>query len=251
MTRRETKSADHLANALSRLNEELRKTLCAVPTPESPGRSRGRYIEALEIVADFFKEQGFHAPIVDDFAQLAQALKELDYGCVRHALRPAPRNGKPPDPGDLWRSRAFLCTAVWFLCHDRKMPELPAAEMVAQRINLKGDGFVDLVTSEKCSKTERKFNPDPAGAIRRWYREFQDGEGPATAEPALKLYSDRKIYIKCVFSAVIQAGDGPTDERIVDEIVRDALVHAFQAADPETNARFREKFYKNNTVKKD
>ena len=246
------------ARALDCLNNELREVLNAVPTESSPGRSRGRYIEALQIVADFFREQGFDASVANDFFELVAALKELDMGCVRHALAPAKRGrGAPPDPGDLWRARSCLCTAVWFLCAEKGLKDLAAAAIVVDRIELRGDGFINLFTSELCSKTKktRKFNP--AMTLRRWYMEFQDGVGPVTAKSAIEEYKNRHIYIAHVFSEIIQAAGVPTDERIIDEIIRDALVAAYQSADPETHAVVRRKFfetrprkntYKNNQV---
>jgi hypothetical protein len=92
--------ASGLAPALA-LFDALRRAFEATPEiPETPGRTRERYVWALESLADYLEDIGADSVWIGRFDELSWALEDLAKGVVAPFLEPASSKGPPPsDPG--------------------------------------------------------------------------------------------------------------------------------------------------------
>jgi hypothetical protein len=97
-----------LAFQLSELCEKLLGTLCH----DVPPRTRERYVAAIVLIADFFKEIGFPLPIFVELVEFARALQELDRGTVRDFLKPSKAHSHATDSSDVWQARAQVAIAI-------------------------------------------------------------------------------------------------------------------------------------------
>ena len=97
-----------LAFQLSALCEKLLSALCQ----DVPPRTRERYVTALYLTAEFFKEIGFPLQIYVELIEFTHALKELDRGTIRDFLRPFKAETRPMDASDVWQARAFVAISV-------------------------------------------------------------------------------------------------------------------------------------------
>ena len=97
-----------LAFQLNELCEKLLLELCQ----DVPPRTRERYVAALYLTAEFFKEIGFPPQIYAELIEFTHALKELDRGTIRDFLRPFKAETRPTDASDIWQARAFVAIAV-------------------------------------------------------------------------------------------------------------------------------------------
>jgi hypothetical protein len=93
---------------LSELCEKLKVALCE----DVPPRTRERYVAAIVLIADFFKEIRFPLPIFVELVEFARALQELDRGTVRDSLKPLTACNHPTDPSDVWQARTQVAIAV-------------------------------------------------------------------------------------------------------------------------------------------
>jgi hypothetical protein len=72
------------------LFERLRRAFEATPeTSETPERTRERYIDAIDSVADYLESIGADAVWVERFDELSAALEDLVEGMLPAVLRPA------------------------------------------------------------------------------------------------------------------------------------------------------------------
>lgn len=78
------------ARAKAELFRRLRRAFEATPDgSESPGRTRERYIDAIDSVADYLESIGADAAWVERFDELSEALESLLEGAHPPILRPA------------------------------------------------------------------------------------------------------------------------------------------------------------------
>jgi hypothetical protein len=84
------------------LFDGLRRAFQATPDiPESPERSRERYVQAIESLADYLEDIGADAAWIERIDELGEALEDLTMGLLPPLLEPTRAKDRPPSiPGD-------------------------------------------------------------------------------------------------------------------------------------------------------
>lgn len=83
------------------LFDGLRRAFLATPDiPESPERSRERYVQAIESLATYLEDIGADPDWIERIDELGWALEDLTEGVLPPLLKPTRHKGHPPaSPG--------------------------------------------------------------------------------------------------------------------------------------------------------
>ena len=146
---------------------------------ENP-RIRDRYIAGIAVLAEFLEAIRFSRGTVGRLFEIAEALRELDYGIVSSFLKPAPRMSKTLDPADIWSARAYFAIIVDYLIAEGSSRRA-ACRFVAER-----PGFPAQILTPKAKSA--------ASAIEHWHRSFE-GE-TVKSQGAQAIFGDRARTIK-------------------------------------------------------
>jgi hypothetical protein len=80
-----------------RLFDDLRQAFQATPdVPESPERSRERYVWAIESLANYLEDIGADAAWIERIDELGWALEDLTKGVLPPLFKPTRSKGLPP-----------------------------------------------------------------------------------------------------------------------------------------------------------
>ncbi|WP_156640395.1 hypothetical protein [Bosea sp. PAMC 26642] len=176
-------ASDHFVLA-GRLASDLGNDFFGHSERHAP-RSRIRYICALASLSEHLGRLGLSPALSVELLELAHALSDLDAGTVHPVLRASPPNGAPPARGDVWRTRAYIASAVSLLMEDGTRKGA-ACELVAKRHPHFG------------WPPTAKVGPLPAdklaAAIAEWHKVFAGGD--ATDEIAQSSFDDRYAFFR-------------------------------------------------------
>jgi hypothetical protein len=177
---------------LSELCEKLQVALCE----DVPPRTRKRYVAAIVLIADFFKEIGFPLPIFVELLEFARALQELDRGTVRDSLKPLTAFNHPTDPSDVWQARAQVAIAV------EQMIVGGLSRREASRRIAKWFPELKALTGSK--------SKDFASAVGDWHIRLSQGE--VKDDVATAAWRDREqlvIHYQTIMARAGTASPGP------------------------------------------
>jgi hypothetical protein len=92
--------ASSIAAREHKLLEDLRLAFQATPEiPETPERTRERYVWAIESLANYLEDIGADAACIERIDELGWALEDLTNGMLPAFLKPTrSKNGPPPTP---------------------------------------------------------------------------------------------------------------------------------------------------------
>jgi hypothetical protein len=196
-----------LAFQLSALCEKLQSALCQ----DVPPRTRERYVAALYLTAEFFKEIGFPLPIYHELIEFTHALNELGRGTIRDFLRPFKAETRPTDASDIWQARALVAIAV------ETMTE--GGFGVREACRRIAECFPNL--KDKLAPRSKAF----ASTVGGWHSRLSNG----TVKDAIAsgTWRDRTEVLAKYREAIRRPGtDSPAPQQIALVVIRGALVLA-------------------------
>jgi len=160
--------------------------------PVDEANARSQHAVALLAIAHFLKQMGPAgdlAHFANQFAKLAQMLRDLDDGIRVPMLDPAPVRSRRRDPTMVWLPRAYVALAVETMreCgHSRKS----AAEWAAERY----PGLKQLITESGVSGADAERSRDLEKTIISWCEDFRSGK--VGNDYAKRIYADGLSKLK-------------------------------------------------------
>ena len=162
---------------------------------EDIGRTRGRYVVALQCVARFLEHAGAGADVSEQFATLAARIHDLNNGTQHPIWEPAKTGGRRPDSTEVWHHRFTFAVALEGLITSG-MKEQDAANYLVRRYrknveSLVREGQAGRYRKGTTRSTDISLHKSLLGWHKRWKTTGEAPDGTHSAHPDLIQRCDK------------------------------------------------------------
>jgi len=143
------------------------------------GRTRGRWVVAIQCVAGFLKRVGTGEDVSEQFATLAARIHDLNNGIQHPIWIPTKTRGRRPDSTEIWHHRFRFAVALQCLITSG-MKERDAANYLVRRYRKNIESLLRRGQAGRRRKgTAQSADIDPQKSLLGWYRVWKaTGEAP-------------------------------------------------------------------------